>query len=170
MALGFDYIAFDDHHFSEDLQWADAVPMLHRLYDLCQEKGLEFGVKITNTFPVRRNQKRASEQRDVHGRTRAVPIKYPCSTPSDQMRFQGKLRISYSGGCNHREYQRAVRRTGIWPITMATNIIKPGGYQRMSQIADELMECGSERFSGVNVAALAAIDDGVEAEGYVRSL
>ena len=50
--LGFDYIAFDDHHFVEDLQWADAVPMLHRLYDLCQEKGLEFGVKITNTFPV----------------------------------------------------------------------------------------------------------------------
>ncbi len=37
--LGFDYIAFDDHHFVEDLQWADAVPMLHRLYDLCQEKG-----------------------------------------------------------------------------------------------------------------------------------
>ena len=34
---------------------------------------------------------------------------------------------------------------GIWPITMATNILKPGGYQRMSQIADELMECGSEQ-------------------------
>ena len=25
--LGFDYIVFDDHHFREDLQWADAVPM-----------------------------------------------------------------------------------------------------------------------------------------------
>ena len=38
----------------------------------------------------------------------------------------------------------------------------------MSQIADELMECGSERFSGVNVAALAAIDDGVEAKVMYR--
>lgn len=30
-ALGFDYVAFDDHHFKEDLQFADAVPMIRRL-------------------------------------------------------------------------------------------------------------------------------------------
>ena len=51
-ALGFDYIQFDDHHFLEDLQFSDAVPMLRRLMDLCAQKGLEFGVKLTNTFPV----------------------------------------------------------------------------------------------------------------------
>ena len=51
-SLGFDYIAFDDHHFVEDLQWADAVPMFRRLIALTQERGLEFGVKLTNTFPV----------------------------------------------------------------------------------------------------------------------
>ena len=26
-SMGYDYIVFDDHHFREDLQWADAVPM-----------------------------------------------------------------------------------------------------------------------------------------------
>ena len=51
-SLGYDYIVFDDHHFLEDLQWADAVPMFHRLQKLCRERGLEFGVKLTNTFPV----------------------------------------------------------------------------------------------------------------------
>ena len=81
--------------------------------------------------------------------------------------FQGKLRISYSGGATI-ENIKELFDAGIWPITMATNILKPGGYQRMSQIADELMECGSERFSGVNVAALAAIDDGVEAKAMYR--
>lgn len=50
--LGFDYVAFDDHHFVEDLQWDDAIPMLERLMALTKEKGLEFGVKLTNTFPV----------------------------------------------------------------------------------------------------------------------
>ncbi|MBQ4190805.1 MAG: putative selenate reductase subunit YgfK, partial [Clostridiales bacterium] len=34
-SLGFDYIAFDDHHFLEDLQWEDAVPMFERLQALC---------------------------------------------------------------------------------------------------------------------------------------
>ncbi|HBM48017.1 MAG TPA: putative selenate reductase subunit YgfK [Lachnoclostridium sp.] len=164
--LGFDYIAFDDHHFLEDLQWADAVPMLHRLYDLCQEKGLEFGVKITNTFPVdvTRNELPSNE---MYMAGRAL---FPLSIHVARLltdEFQGKLRISYSGGATI-ENIKELFEAGIWPITMATNILKPGGYQRMSQIADELMECGSERFSGVNVAALAAIDDGVEAKAMYR--
>ena len=164
--LGFDYIAFDDHHFVEDLQWADAVPMLHRLYDLCQEKGLEFGVKITNTFPVdvTRNELPSNE---MYMAGRAL---FPLSIHVARLltdEFQGKLRISYSGGATI-ENIKELFEAGIWPITMATNILKPGGYQRMSQIADELMECGSERFSGVNVAALAAIDDGVEAKAMYK--
>ena len=164
--LGFDYIAFDDHHFVEDLQWADAVPMLHRLYDLCQEKGLEFGVKITNTFPVdvTRNELPSNE---MYMAGRAL---FPLSIHVARLltdEFQGKLRISYSGGATI-ENIKELFDAGIWPITMATNILKPGGYQRMSQIADELMECGSERFSGVNVAALEAIDDGVEAKAMYR--
>lgn len=164
--LGFDYIAFDDHHFLEDLQWADAVPMLHRLYDLCQEKGLEFGVKITNTFPVdvTRNELPSNE---MYMAGRAL---FPLSIHVARLltdEFQGKLRISYSGGATI-ENIKELFDAGIWPITMATNILKPGGYQRMSQIADELMECGSERFSGVNIAALAAIDDGVEAKAMYR--
>ena len=164
--LGFDYIAFDDHHFVEDLQWADAVPMLHRLYDLCQEKGLEFGVKITNTFPVdvTRNELPSNE---MYMAGRAL---FPLSIHVARLltdEFQGKLRISYSGGATI-ENIKELFDAGIWPITMATNILKPGGYQRMSQIADKLMECGSERFSGVNVAALAAIDDGVEAKAMYR--
>lgn len=164
--LGFDYIAFDDHHFLEDLQWADAIPMLRRLYDLCQERGLEFGVKITNTFPVdvTRNELPSNE---MYMAGRAL---FPLSIHVARLltdEFQGKLRISYSGGATI-ENIKELFDAGIWPITMATNILKPGGYQRMSQIADELMECGSERFSGVNVAALAAIDDGVEAKAMYK--
>ena len=50
--MGYDYVAFGDFHFKDDLQYSDAVPMLQRLQALADEKGLEFGVKITNTFPV----------------------------------------------------------------------------------------------------------------------
>lgn len=37
-AAGYDYIAFDDHHFKEDLQYEDAVPMFHRLMALSKKK------------------------------------------------------------------------------------------------------------------------------------
>ena len=50
--MGYDYVAFGDFHFRDDLQYTDAVPMLQRLQKLADKKGLEFGVKITNTFPV----------------------------------------------------------------------------------------------------------------------
>ena len=150
--LGFDYIAFDDHHFVEDLQWADAVPMLHRLYDLCQEKGLEFGVKITNTFPVdvTRNELPSNE---MYMAGRAL---FPLSIHVARLltdEFQGKLRISYSGGATI-ENIKELFDAGIWPITMATNILKPGGYQRLQQMADSLEAMGVGEFKGIDVAAL----------------
>lgn len=50
--MGYDYVAFDDHHFKEDLQYADAIPMFRRLLALAKQQGLEFGLKLSNTFPV----------------------------------------------------------------------------------------------------------------------
>lgn len=168
-SLGFDYIVFDDHHFTEDLQWADAIPMFKRLMKLTAEKGLEFGVKLTNTFPVDVAAKELpSEEMYMSGRS-LFPLSIHLARLLTE-EFDGKLRISYSGGAtiyNIKELFDA----GIWPITMATNVLKPGGYQRMSQIGDELMECGNERFTRINVSALEAIDDGVsESEIYKKQV
>ena len=46
-SMGYDYIVFDEHHFNEDLQWVDAVPMFERLQALADSKGLEFGLKLS---------------------------------------------------------------------------------------------------------------------------
>ena len=60
--------AFGDFHFKDDLQYSDAVPMLQRLQALADGKGLEFGVKITNTFPVDVKAERASQRGNVYVR------------------------------------------------------------------------------------------------------
>ena len=36
--MGYDYVAFGDFHFRDDLQYTDAVPMLQRLQKLADEK------------------------------------------------------------------------------------------------------------------------------------
>ncbi len=165
-SLGFEYVAFDDHHFLEDLQWEDAIPMFERLLALTKEKGLEFGVKITNTFPVDvAANELPSEEMYMSGRS-LFPLSIHLARLLTEQ-FGGKLRISYSGGAtiyNIKEMFDA----GVWPITMATNILKPGGYERMSQIAEELMECGNDRFSGVDIQAMAAIDDAVTSGSLYR--
>ena len=163
-SLGFDYVAFDDHHFKEDLQWEDAVPMLERLTALAAEKGVEFGVKLTNTFPVDVTRgELPSEEMYMAGRA-LFPLTIHLAARISET-FGGRLRISYSGGAAINNI-KALFDAGIWPITMATNVLKPGGYQRMCQIADRLMDCGSTAFTGVDIAAVKAMDENAAAAGF----
>ena len=148
-SLGFSYIAFDDHHFLEDLQWKDAVPMFERLQKLCDERGLEFGIKLTNTFPVDvKAGELPSEEMYMSGRS-LFPLSIELARRITKQ-FDGKLRISFSGGADFFNIKE-IFDAGIWPITMATTVLKPGGYQRMSQIGEKLMECGCDRFAGVDL-------------------
>lgn len=165
-SLGFDYIAFTDSHFLTDLQWADAIPMFERLMALCEKEGVEFGLKLTNTFPVDvKAGELPSEEMYMSGRS-LYPLTISLARKvTDQ--FGGRMRISYSGGAEARNI-KALFDAGIWPITMATNILKPGGYQRMTQIYDILGDCGEARFAGVNVAAVQALDDAVASDPLYR--
>lgn len=157
--LGFDYIVFDDKHFLEDLQWADAVPMFHRLSELCAQKGLSFGIKLTNTFPVDvTREELPSEEMYMSGRS-LLPLSVELARRV-AAEFEGTLRISYSGGADAHNI-RELYAAGIWPITMATNVLKPGGYERFSQIAGLL--AGSERVEKVDAAALAALEEAITA-------
>ncbi len=164
--LGFDYIVFDDHHFVEDLQWADAVPMFRRLTALCQKNGLEFGVKLTNTFPVDvAAGELPSSEMYMSGRS-LYPLTIALARRVAEA-FGGALRISYSGGADAGNI-RALFDAGIWPITMATTVLKPGGYNRFGQIGALLMDCGSAPFQGVNVAAVQRLDDAVASQPRYR--
>ena len=152
---GFDYIAFDDHHFLEDLQWEDAVPMFERLQALASEKGLEFGVKLTNTFPVDVTRgELPSEEMYMSGRSLYLLSISLAARIAKQ--FNGTLRISYSGGADAQNIEKLLK-SGIWPITMATTILKPGGYERLSQITGILANVPGATFEGVNVEKVEAL-------------
>ena len=149
---GFDYIAFDDHHFKEDLQYADAVAMFRRLLALADENGLEFGVKLSNTFPVDVKQNELpSKEMYMSGRSLFHLTTEMARRFSKE--FDGKLRISYSGGADMMN-AFYLYSAGIWPITMATTILKPGGYDRFYQIASLLYTQPYLPFSGTNTATI----------------
>lgn len=167
-SLGFGYIAFDSHHFDEDLQWADAVPMMERLQRLSAERGVEFGVKLTNTFPVDVTRgELPSEEMYMSGRAL-----YPLSLTLAKRiaeQFDGKVRISYSGGATANNIFGLVD-AGIWPVTMATNELKPGGYARFVQVAEVLSHQGDagKPFAGVDAAKVSALVDAALTGGDYR--
>lgn len=132
-SMGYDYISFDDHHFKEDLQFSDAVTMLGRLKAKAASLDLEFGVKITNTFPVdiKRGELPGGEMY-MSGRS-LFPLSINVAARLSEA-FEGSLPISYSGGADSFNLE-TILQTGIRPVTMATTILKPGGYERMKQLA-----------------------------------
>ncbi len=146
--MGYDYIQFGRFHFEDDMQYELAVPMLQRLQALADSVGLEFGVKITNTFPVdvKRNEL-PSEEMYMSGKS-LYPLSLSVAMKLSKD-FGSKLRISFSGGADAFNITK-LYNAGIWPITFATTILKPGGYNRVLQIADRFAKVEYKAFSGVN--------------------
>ena len=152
-SMGYDYIVFDEHHFNEDLQWADAVPMFERLQALADSKGVEFGLKLSNTFPVdtTRNELPGDEMY-MSGRSLFPLTIEMCNRISRQ--FAGKMRISFAGGAEYFNCDKLFA-AGIWPITVATTILKPGGYNRLKQMCEKVEDMPFKAFAGTDSAAIS---------------
>lgn len=153
--MGYGYVEFGDFHFKNDLQMEDAIPMLDRLMKLAESLNLEFGVKLTNTFPVDVNENQLpSQEMYMSGRPLSILSLSVALKLSEA--FDGRLRISYSGGADYFNIER-IFDAGIWPITMATYFLKPGGVKRGKQIAQMLDEMEYKDFEKVDVEKLRAL-------------
>ena len=153
--LGYDALSFTDFHFRDDLQYRDAIPMFRRLTALADENGVSFGLKLTNTFPVNitRGELPGTEMY-LSGR-----VLYPLTIELAHRiakAFDGKMRISFSGGADIGNIAELFN-AGIWPVTMATTILKPGGYQRLTQIAEKLSREPFADFDGVSVGRVGKL-------------
>ena len=152
-SMGYDYIVFDEHHFNEDLQWEDAVPMFERLQKLADKQGLEFGLKLSNTFPVDTTRgELPNEEMYMSGRSLFPLTIEMCNRISRQ--FGGKMRISFAGGADYFNCDKLFA-AGIWPITVATTILKPGGYNRLQQMVEKVEDMPYRAFSGNDPAAIS---------------
>ena len=153
--LGFKYLKFDDRHFREDLQFGDAVPMFERLISAAKEAGVGFGVKLTNTLPVENSGGVLSgEEMYMSGRA-LFPLTAELAARFAS-EFGGKLRISWSGGADGKNI-RGLCEAGIWPVTFATTLLKPGGYGRIRQIADALSGFDASAAEKIDVSAVSRI-------------
>jgi len=171
--MGYGYVPFDRRHFENDLQFEDAARMFRDLLEYSGGLGLRFGVKLTNTLPVRvENGELPGEEMYMSGRAL-----YPLSlnvadmlTREFDRNHNKALPISYSGGADFFNIEDIVR-LGIRPVTMATTILKPGGYERLNQLASRLEGLSNslpERIDAEGLSALAAAT--VKNRHYLKSV
>ena len=152
---GFSYVQLSEEAFSHDLQMVDAKAMLHRLVALGKEKQVGFGVKLTNTLGAL-NHKGKLPEKEMYMSGRALfPLSVHVALELSN-EFSGTLPISYSGGANKFNV-KAIFETGIRPITMATELLKPGGYMRLSDCVSELETSDKWAMNGIDLDKLATL-------------
>ncbi len=169
--LGYSYIELDRKSFEHDLQFEDAIPMLKRLIEFASKHKKEFGVKLSNTLGVKNlKQKLPGGEMYMSGRSLfplTINLAYKLS-----LAFNGGLKISYSGGANYFNVEK-IFETGIYPITFATDLLKPGGYFRLLQITnlfegDESHEIIASKINLEKLKTLA--DDSLQNSYYKKSI
>ncbi|MBW2735866.1 MAG: putative selenate reductase subunit YgfK, partial [Deltaproteobacteria bacterium] len=137
--LGFSEIVVPDEAFAHDVRFEDAIAMLERLRALADERGLSFGVKLTNTLEVQNHREvfPAGETmmymsgRPLHPLTVNVAAKVRDAV--------GPMPMSFSGGADA-ENLGELLAAGLKPVTVCTDLLKPGGYTRLPQYLHQLRE------------------------------
>ncbi len=152
---GFDYLTVKQESFAHDLQLDQAKAMLHRLRKLSQDKQLSFGVKLTNTLGAV-NAKGVLPGEEFYMSGRALfPLSINVAAVLSR-EFNGELPVSYSGGASLFNI-KDIFETGIRPITMATDLLKPGGYLRLLECVKELDSSDTWQMNRIDVAKLEAL-------------
>ncbi len=166
--LGFDYVGLKQESFDHDLQYPDAVKMLKRLKALGEEQGLRFGVKLTNTLgSVNNKNKLPGDEMYMSGRA-LFPISIQVALKLSR-EFEGTLPISFSGGATSGNIKE-ILKTGIRPVTMATEILKPGGYARMARTVENSYSVEDWNSPKIDIPALEAlVKTALEAKEYKKS-
>ena len=140
--LGYNYINLDKNSFDHDLQYNDAIPMINRLRSFASAFNKTFGIKLSNTLGVK-NTIRTLPGDDMYMSGRSL---YPLTINLAYKlanEFNGEINISYSGGANNNNIKE-ILDTGIRPVTFATELLKPGGYLRLLQIAETIEKNSSK--------------------------
>jgi len=147
--LGYREIGLTRAAFDKDLQWDDALSLAGDLSAEAARRGLNFGVKLTNTLVVEnpgdplpgREQYLSGEPLHVLSLTLGLRLREALGTG---------LPISFSAGIDAANVAASVA-CGFVPVTSCTDLLRPGGYQRLHWQAEALARAMRE--SGATTVA-----------------
>ncbi len=143
--LGFTGVTVPDEAFGHDLKYADGVKLIKNLIAKAKENNVEFGLKLTNTLEVENHKPIFPKQENMmymSGRS-LHPISINVAAIL-QNEFKGELDISFSAGMDAFNVPD-VLASNIKPITVCTDILKPGGYTRLAQYLHEIKSRFAEK-------------------------
>jgi putative selenate reductase len=155
---GWERITITRPNFEHDLQFGAALELIASLRRKAAAKGVRFGIKLSNTLANANDGARMpGAERYMSGRA-LFPITTRLAADLAKA-LPDCPSFSYCGGASALN-ARAALEAGLGPLTVATDILKPGGYLRLEPMAREAVQALKgglpSRPDAQKLAALAA--------------
>jgi putative selenate reductase len=174
--LGYERINIPDKAFEGDLKYPQALGIIREMQELSARNGKFFGVKLSNTLAMR-NGKGVMPGDEMYMSGRPLyPITMNLWNKLNRD-FSGKLDVSYSAGADALN-SAVILSCGARSVTMASDILKPGGYSRFLQclrnIKSAMADAGADSLAGfaarkdenLEMAAEASLSDARYKKSY----
>jgi putative selenate reductase len=134
--LGYTGVAVNQDVYGRDLPFDEAVDVIRRLQGLAERRGLTAGVKCGNTLEV------VNAGAFLKG-----PVRYLSGPPLHALHaalalqwreaFGAGLQVSFAAGVDAHNAADCVA-AGLVPVTVCTDLLRPGGYGRLPRYFDNL--------------------------------
>ncbi len=152
--MGYQFIGLNPGDFEQDLQWSQLMEMIPRLEAVAEKKGLELGVKFTNTL-VHQGDEPPFEEGEVY--LSGPPLHVLAHTLASEFRgaTHERIPITFSAGVDATNFVRCVAG-GLGPVTSCSDLLKARGYGRMTKyvrgLEKEMAEHGASNLTELRAA------------------
>ena len=138
--LGYRGIRVPDRAFDRDTTWDQAIGLVDRLGRVAANVGLGVGVKFTNTLIVENHRTFfPAGQAEMYLSGPPLHVLAMHLVRRFRRQFGDRYPISFSGGIDRVNFADAVA-LGLVPVTVCTDLLKPGGYARARGYLQTLVE------------------------------
>jgi putative selenate reductase len=135
--LGYTEIETRAEDFAKDLQWSEALELTDRLIERAKALGREFRLKLSNTLVVR-NHRSFFPPGEAAMYLSGAPLHVITLQLVERFRrARPELPLSFSAGVDARNFADCVA-IGLAPVTVCTDLLKPGGYGRLPRYLENL--------------------------------
>jgi len=134
--LGYREIQLHPPAFDNDLQFDEALDLIPRLQRVARRHGRSLSLKFTNTLVVK-NHKQVFGDELMY--LSGAPLHVLAMNLVRKFRVcrRDPIPISFSGGLDAHNMAAAVAMNFV-PVTTCTDLLRPGGYARLSRYLDNL--------------------------------
>jgi putative selenate reductase len=171
--LGYTNIRVPDSAFERDTKWPQAVEIVERLGETASSLGLGFGAKFSNTLIVENTAGFLPDsEKEVYLSGAPLHVLAIQLVNRFRQQFGDRFPVSFSAGIDAKNYAEAAA-LGLVPITTCSDLLRPGGYGRLSyyhaRLADMMRAAGASDLEEWTIRAFGLERDALEAAGIAKS-